>query len=291
MDWKKIPSLLALRAFEAAARHRSFTIAATELNVTQAAIAQHVRALERQLGEVLVIRDGRGIDITPAGRELAEKLFNGFTLIAEAIDDLTHQTEKRPLTIATTPGFATHWLIPRMGEFWTKHPEIQVSITPGLDTVDLRKDGFDLAIRYGTGNWPGLDSELLTDGQFWVVGQPELLAGREDTCLSDTLELPWLFDKAMLERRALVESEGIDLDTVNVKLLATNTLVISAAKAGLGIAIQSKALVENDVARGELLKICQLNHAEYGYYLASIPERDRPAIRKFKTWLRNQVKT
>ncbi|WP_281954204.1 LysR family transcriptional regulator [Pseudophaeobacter arcticus] len=291
MDWKKIPSLPALRAFEAAARHRSFTRAASELNVTQAAIAQHVRALERQLGEVLVIRDGRGIDITSTGRDLAEQLFDGFNIIAQAIDDLLRHTEERPLAIATTPGFATNWLMPRMGGFWAKHPEINVSITPGLDTVDLRKDRFDLAIRYGTGDWPGLNCELLTDGQFWVVGQPELLKARADTCLSDIVELPWLFDEAMLERRSLVESEGIDFETVNVKLLATNTLVISAVKAGMGIAIQSKSLVEDDVARGELRKICQLHQPEYGYYLASIPERDRPAIRKFRAWLRSQVKT
>ncbi len=291
MNWKDIPSLLALRAFESAARHRSFTMAATELNVTQAAIAQHVRVLERQFGEVLVVRAGRGIDITPAGRDLADKLFQGFDTIAEAVADLARTTEERPLSIATTPGFATHWLMPRMGDFWAKHPEINVSITPGLDAVDLRKDGFDIAIRYGTGDWPGLQSELLSDGQFWVVGQPALLQGRQDSCLSDTVGLPWLFDQAMHEQRALVESEGIDFQAADVRFLATNTLVISAAKAGMGIAIQSKSLVQDEVARGELVKICQLHHPKFGYYLVSIPEHDRPAIRKFKTWLRRQAKT
>ncbi|MEL7114597.1 MAG: LysR substrate-binding domain-containing protein, partial [Pseudomonadota bacterium] len=242
MDWKKIPSLQALRAFEAAARTRSFTAAAAELNVTQAAVSQHVRALERQLGEVLVVRDGRGIDVSPTGRALADELFKGFSTIETAVATLLQKAQERPLAIATTPGFAAHWLMPRMGGFWATHPEINVSITPGPDTVDLRKDGFDLAIRYGRGGWPGVESELLTDGQFWVVGHPSLLDGRRDSCLANVADLPWLFDDAMHERRALVEREGIDLEQVDLKFLATNTLVVSAVKAGLGVAIQSKSL-------------------------------------------------
>lgn len=288
MNWSKIPSLLALRAFEAAARHRSFTKAAAELNVTQAAVAQHVRTLERELGEVLTARDGRGIEITATGRQLANALFDGFSTIEDAIDAIMAQTEARPLALSTTPGFATNWLMPRMGGFWAKHPEINVSITPNLEAVDLRKDRYDLAIRYGRGSWLGVESELLTDGQFWVVGPPTLLEGRRDTCLSDAADLPWVLDDAMHERQALAENEGVDFDTLDIKVMRPNTLVISAVKAGLGLTIQSKSLVEDDVKRGELQKICQLHHPEYGYHLISIPERERPAIKAFRSWIRTQ---
>lgn len=290
MDWKKIPSLLALRAFEAAARRGSFTQAATDLNVTQAAIAQHVRALERELGETLVVKEGRGIAITPNGRTLADGLFEGFQKIEDSVDTLLSHTEARPLSITTTPGFAAHWLMPRIGSFWAQYPEINVSITPSLGNSDLRKDGFDLGIRYGTGTWPGLHSELLTDGQFWVVGAPELLAGRQDACLADTVGLTWFFEEFMLERRGLVEAEGVNLEEATVKLLSTNAMVISAIRAGMGIGIQAKSLVEDDVAKGDLVKICQIHHPKFGYYVVSIPESSKTATRKFTAWLKEQAR-
>lgn len=285
MNWSKIPSLLALRAFEAAARHRSFTKAAAELNVTQAAVAQHVRALERELGEVLTARDGRGIEITATGHRLAKALFDGFSTIEDAIDTIAAQTEARPLALSTTPAFATNWLMPRIGAFWAKHPEINVAITPNLETVDLRKDAYDLAIRYGRGSWPGVESELLTDGQFWVVGHPKLLEGRVATCLSDAVDLPWVLDDAMHERQALAESEGVDFNKLDTKVMRPNTLVLSAVKVGLGLTIQSKSLVEDDVRRGELQKICQLHHPEYGYYLLSICLRILPTSTSATAWL------
>lgn len=288
MDWKKIPSLSALRAFEAAARHKSFTKAANELNVTQAAVAQHVRALERELNTILVLRKGRGIEITEGGLDFARELTNSFRRIADSIENFEVASNNRPISVATTPGFASNWLMPRMGLFWSEHPNIQVSIAPSVEAVDLRHDGYDLAIRYGDGDWPGLDVELLTDGQFWVVAHPDLLSGRAGTCLSDVSDFPWFFEENMLERQRLIEQEGVDFDDVSIKLLLTNTLVLSAVRAGLGVGIQSKSLIESDVERGALSKICALKHPDFGYYLLSLPDRIRPGLKEFKRWLKSQ---
>lgn len=289
MDWRRIPSLSALRAFEAAARRGSFTQAARELNVTQAAVAQHVRALEKDFGLGLVTRSGRGIEVTQRGKDLALQLGDAFGAISDAVDDLRSEQDQRPLTVATTPGFAANWLMPRMGSFWTQHPDVQVNIAPSLEAVDLGRDGHDIAIRYGNGNWPGLEVELLTNGDFWVVAHPDLLEGRSGTCLSDVADFPWIFEENMLERKRLLEAEGVDFSDVSIKLLATNTLVLSAVTSGFGVAIQSRSLVEGDVARGALCKICELNHKEFGYHILTLPHSEKRGLKEFKKWLREQV--
>jgi len=181
MDWRNIPSLSALRAFEAAARCQSFSQAARELNVTHAAIAQHVRALEAEFSESLIRRQGRGIATTPAGQALAEQLRAGFSVIAEGIQELRDQSPDRPLNIAVTPAFATNWLMPRIGEFWALHPDIALNINPSTKLVDLKGDGFDLAIRFGKGAWPGTSPEILTEGSFLVVAHPKLIGDRNPT--------------------------------------------------------------------------------------------------------------
>ena len=142
----KLPSLSALRAFEAAARHQSLSAAARELNVTHAAIAQHVRQLEAELSEPLLYRAGRGVAPTEAGQQLARQLGEGFALIAEGVDTLRQQTAARPLAVSLTPSFAINWLMPRMGGFWQAHPDVMVSLTPNTALVDLRREGFDMAI-------------------------------------------------------------------------------------------------------------------------------------------------
>ncbi len=286
MDWNKIPSLSALRAFEAAARCQSFSKAARELNVTHAAIAQHVRRLEAEFNESLLFRQGRGLALTPTGSDLADGLRSGFGEIATAVENLRSQNEKRPLNITATPAFAANWLMPRMGEFWSLHPGVSININPSYELVDMARDGFDLAFRFGEGDWPGLNVEQFSSGDYWVVVLPKLIAGREVTCLSDVADLPWLLEEHMMERRAIVEREGIDFTKVDVTLLNTNSLVISATLAGLGITVQPKSLVETEIASGKLQKICEINQPGLGYYMVTVPGREPRGLRLFQSWLR-----
>lgn len=289
MDWTRVPSLAALRAFESAARCQSFSKAARELNVTHAAVAHHVRGLEAEFSESLIIRQGRGVAVTAAGLQLAESLQAGFSTIASGVERLRSQSENRSLNITVTPAFAANWLMPRIGEFWAKHPEISLTINPSIGLTDLRKDGFDLAIRYGDGGWPNVKSELLTDGDFWVVAHPDLVKGRTVRCLQDVVGLPWLMESHMMERKAIVEREGIDFEQIDLTLLNTNGLVLSAVAAGLGISVQPKSIVERDVQARELVKICELNQENLGYYMVMLPDRDPKGLRAFRSWLRTKA--
>lgn len=288
MDWTGIPSLAALRAFEACARHQSFSKAAAELNVTHAAISQHVRSLEAEFSQSLIERQGRGLALTPSGRALAESLLEGFSTIADGVSDLKSETQNRPLNISLTPAFATSWLMPRIGDFWAKHPEISLNINPNIQLVDLRRDGFDLAIRYGTGDWPGLTSELLTGGDYWVAAHPDLLKGRKAKCLEDVFDLPWLLDTNMEERRAILQLNGICFEPKNPTMLNTNSMVLSAAAAGLGVILQPKTLIEREIASGELIKICSLKQENKGYHIATQTNRTRKDLMIFIKWLRSQ---
>ncbi|SFJ31328.1 LysR family transcriptional regulator [Jannaschia pohangensis] len=289
MNWKDVPPLAALRAFEAAARHRSLSEAASELNVTHAAIGQHVRKLEALLSQSLVVRQGRGIAVTPTGLQLADALTDGFGTIAEAVAALRNDAETRPLVLSVTPAFATNWLMPRIGDFWTRHPDIPLNISPSIDILDLRRDGIDMAIRHGAGQWPGLDVELLTDGQYWVVAHPRLMAGRTANCLQDVADLPWLLEHYMMERRAMIEQEGIDLEQVRIQLMATNWMVLSAAQAGHGLTVQPKSLVDRQVEAGDFVKICELSSGPLAYYIVTQPDQVSPRLRKLRRWLHEQA--
>lgn len=291
MDWSRIPSLSALRAFEAAARLGSFSQAAAELNVTHAAIAQHVRALEDRFSESLMTRQGRGMALTPAGLEFSAALRDGFTRIADAVDALEQATGDRPLNISMTPSFAANWLIPKLGSFWAQHPEITVNLNPGYALVDLANDGFDMAIRFGNGDWPGVASEPLTHGHFVVVARPDLVAGRKIDSVSAAAHLTWLWERMLLEHQALVEAEGLDIAQTRRTVFENNELVLSATREGLGCSVQARVLVERDIASGALKQICALRHTGLGYYLVTRPGRETPALKVFKTWLRRQVAT
>lgn len=285
MQWSDIPSLSALRALEATIRNQSFSKAARELNVTHAAIAQHVRALEAEFSQSLVLRQGRGVVGTELGQRLAAGLNDGFSTIGSAVDDLRRTVEERPLNVTLTPVFASNWLMPRMGEFWSKHPDISVNLNPSNRLVDLREDGFDLAIRHGRGDWPGMEAKLLTGVDYWAVGAPKLLGNKPMDCLSDLIDLPWLIEEHMLELRRVIALSGVDLDTVELKVLSTNSLVISGVKAGLGVTVQPRSLVEDDVKRGELQKVCALEHSELGYFTVVLPGRSPRGLREFMKWL------
>ncbi|WP_371168761.1 LysR family transcriptional regulator [Aliiroseovarius sp. 2305UL8-7] len=289
MDWKGIPSLAALRAFEVAARHQSFSKAARELNVTHAAIGQHVRSLETFFSETLIVRQGRGIALTEVGRQLSGCLNAGFTTIAEGVEEVMSRGRQRPLQISVTPAFASNWLMPRIGEFWAKHPGVSLNINPSMELIDLRKDGFDLAIRYGDGDWPNVTSELLTDGDFLVVAPPKLVDGRIVRTLADLQDLPWLIEEHMMERRKIIEREGLCLDSVDLTILQTNALVLSATLSGLGVTVQPKSLVEREIAAGALVRLFELNQSDLGYFIVTVPDRLSPSALVFISWLRKKA--
>jgi DNA-binding transcriptional LysR family regulator len=285
MDWRDIPSLSALRGFEAAARLRSLSGAARELNVTHAAVAQHVRALEERFGCKLLERDGRGMKPTRDGAALAAGLSEGFAIIAAAVRDLS-RGEDRPLRVALTPSFAENWLMPVIGGFWSAHPEIRLELIPAYELVDLRADGIDLAIRYGRGGWPGTDPTPLVGAGHVVVATPDYTGAR---CVDDLAELSdchWLLEKHRAEEQLWARDLGLDLSTVRLSEFDTNTMLLQAVRAGAGVSIVPRAIVARDLAEGRLVALCEALETGLAYHMIRRPGNMSKQLKTFVSWLR-----
>ena len=284
MDWKRLPSLAALRAFEAAARTGSLSRAGAELNVTHAAISQHVRAIEREVGAPLLDRGPRGVSPTPAGAALAEGLGEGFGRLLTAVEAARRSTGERPLRIATTPTLAETWLMPRLGGFWAAHPGVQTALLPGSKVADLAAGEADLAIRHGRGDWPGLEAERLLPGDMLVVASPALAC--EDP---DPMRCCWYLEAYHSEQRAWAEAHGlIDAGTC-LHLEATNALTLAAVRAGHGLSAQTLPNVAEEVAAGRLVALRRLERPGWGYFLVRAPGPAHPAADAFARWLRAEA--
>lgn len=288
MNWLDMPSLAALRGFEAAVRAGSFSAAARELNVTHAAVAQHVRSLEAHLGMSLLVRRGRQMVPTDAGARLALDLQDGFTQIINGVARLNADSETRPLSITCTPNFAENWLMPRLIAFWATHPDVRLSITPSNDVVDLRRDGYDVAIRYGSGGWSGTDSDFLVKGDYVAVVHRSLLGDRRPTCLSDLTDVPWFFCQSLPVYRAWAMKSGLDPSKIKEHELSTMSMVSAAVKAGAGASVMIKAMVEDDIAAGTLIVIEQSAQPGLGYHVVTAKGVLTPRVNTFRKWLISQ---
>ncbi|MBS9717682.1 LysR family transcriptional regulator [Pseudohalocynthiibacter aestuariivivens] len=286
MDWRNIPSLAALRAFESAARLKNFSAAARELNVTHAAIAQHVRGLEARFSQSLIERHGRLMEPTEAGRRLADTLSDGFGTIEAGIKDLISDATTRPLTISTTPSFAENWLMPRLGAFWADRPGLEISIVPTTKVLDLKRGQIDFAIRYGGGNWPGHKAERLTQSTYVIACSPKFAEKIEFGGPSDLSKHVWLIEQGHPEQRLWAEAHGINLNQSQITTFATNTLVLSATRQGYGLSIQAYALVESDLKNGTLVSVFQEDSGELGYYIVTRENHMHPSLAPFIDWLR-----
>src|ERR687897_1801794 len=190
---RRLPPLNALKAFEAAARHESFTRAAEELFVTQGAVSHQVKALETELGLKLFTRERQRLIITEQGREYLAVLRDAFDRIALGTERLKQRQTSGVLTVSTSPDFAAKWLVNRLGHFSEAHPEIDLRVSATMHHVDFAREEVDLAVRHGDGNWAGLDVVRLCSEQLFAVCSPKLLAGRrriKDP--SDVLRFPLL---------------------------------------------------------------------------------------------------
>ena len=287
MQWKDMPPLAALRAFEAASRNLSFSGAARDLNVTHAAVAQQVRALEAHLGLSLIFRDGRGLALTVAGTDLASGLRDGFGTIEAALAALARDRISQPLRVTMTPNFATQWLMPRLGGFWAKHPDIPLSLHPDLRPLDLRRERMDLAIRSGQGDWPGLDAEQLLSKRYIVVGAPSLLAGRATLSLAEMAAMPWLISEDWPEQRTWIRSIGLPTETFKELRFPNGELSFPAARQGYGLMLETHALLGDDLKAGRLCAVHTVDAPAVGYHLVTLPGPQRPDLRLFIRWLKS----
>lgn len=289
IDWRSFPSLTALRAFEVAARLQSFSLAARVLNVTHAAVAQQVRGLEDHLGRELIYREGRGLALTTEGARLAQALAEGFRTIAVGLAELKATGPGAPLAVTLTPAFAAQWLMPRLKGFWQEHPEVPLSLHPEKRLVDLRRDGIDIGIRFGSGNWPGLDVEFLTAAQYAIVAAPSLLRGRKNLSKAELSAMPWVIEQDWPEALTWLRSFGLQPDAMNITFIPTEELALSAARQGYGLHVDAGALLEQDVDLGVLEIVGQVRDDSLAYYMVTRPGPKRPELKTFMKWLKAAV--
>jgi LysR family glycine cleavage system transcriptional activator len=286
-DWRTLPSLTALRAFAATAELRNFSQAARVLNVTHAAVAQQVRALEETLGRPLVQREGRGVGLTADGEQLAQALGEGFGAIERGLDALRAGEADRPVRITLTATFAAQWLMPRLKDFWERQPDIGLSLHPDSKVVDLHRERMDVGIRYGNGDWPGVEATYLTSARMVIAGAPSLIGAR-DLTLQDMAGMEWILSRTWPEQDAFLRQIGLDPDKLSRTDISSEELAIAAARQGLGLVIESVALIETDVAEGRLRIVHESREKLPAYFIVTLPGPKRAAARAFLKWLTAQ---
>ena len=286
-----LPSLSGLRAFEAAARHMSFTLAAAELNVTQTAISHQIRRLEEQLGIALFIRRNRGLQLTPQAEDYLPSIRNAFEELRRATERLRRPAHDAVLTVSTTASLATKWLVSRVAGFQDANPTIEVRLTTSAHLVDFRRDDVDMAVRYGRGHWPELRADWLMAEQLFPVCSPALLAGDRPLRHPKDLEHHTLLH-TMVSRedwQLWLTASGLPLSIAARRGLMFDQgfMAVQAAIEGLGVALGRTHLVESDIRTGRLVAPFDMVLPEdAGYYIVS-PETttDLPKIRLFREWL------
>ena len=285
INWRDLPPLSALRAFAAVAELGGFSQAARALNVTHAAVAQQVRALEALLDTPLVARDGRGMALTAEGQQLAQALADGFGTIASGIAALRAGGSDRPVRITLTASFASQWLMPRLKDFWDMHPDIALSLHPDARVSDLRRDGMDLGIRYGNGDWPGVSARFLAPARMAIAAAPDLLDGRESLSTAEMQEMEWILARDWPEQENYLRSLGLDPRTLSRTDFVNEELSLAAARQGLGLVVESLALMEDDLEEGRLILLHDSKDRLPAYFIVTSPGPQRAATRAFLKWL------
>ncbi|MEQ9500623.1 MAG: transcriptional regulator GcvA [Deltaproteobacteria bacterium] len=294
----KLPSLSALRAFEAAARHLSFTRAAEELCVTQAAVSHQVRALEEELGHALFNRHPRRVSLTEEGRILSQAASSAFSEIAHGVEAMAQAGHTGAVNVSVSPSLAVKWLLPRLDDFRDSHPEIDVRISANDRLIDPVREGVDLCIRYGPGNYPGLETTLLMKDQVYPVCSPALK--RELGSPADLSEVVLLQDEMMIEDdsrpdwKKWFEAAGVEDPCKGETIRFSHAvMMIDAALAGQGVALGRSTLVADDLEQGRLVRPFEPFFESAFAYWVAVPKGAvlGPKITAFREWLLAQAGT
>jgi LysR family transcriptional regulator, glycine cleavage system transcriptional activator len=284
---RRLPSLNALKAFEASARHESFTSAAAELFVTQGAVSQQVKALEDELGLRLFSREGRMVKLTEAGRGYLEVVRDAFDRLASGTERLLQRQSSGVLNISTSPNFAAKWLVHRLGRFSEAHPEIELRISASMQHVDFARDETDVAVAHG--DWPGMSVTRLCKEEIFPVCAPQLLRGRRGLKVPcDLAHHPLLHvnDHSLWQR--WLEHHGVTVVDGGVDRHA-RLVEEGPARAvqGQGVAMARTALAAWDLLGGRLARpFREAMDAPFAMWIVS-PKvtAELPKIAIFRDWL------
>jgi LysR family glycine cleavage system transcriptional activator len=287
---RKLPPLNWLKAFEAAGRNLNFTRAAEELGVTQAAISQHVKALEAFLGVTLFRRGHQKLILTEAGMSYLPKLSGAFDLVAAGTSEVLAHGGDNGLTVRVPSSFSIKWLIPRLEKFHASYPDIDIRLTSLVQEANFMSDNVDLEIRNGIGDWPGLDVALLLPEETYPVCSPDLFPDP-----SRKRDHNDLLETTLLDVPGYTEGWEVWLDRVGARPFSDyasisfdqSIMAIQAAVSGMGVMLGRSSLVADEIEAGRLISpFGPVLKASSAYYVICPPEfTARPRVREFRDWL------
>ncbi|WP_299878951.1 transcriptional regulator GcvA [uncultured Cocleimonas sp.] len=300
---RRLPPLNSIRAFEATARHLSFSKAAEELNVTPGAVSQQVKVLEDYLNLKLFKRKNRMILLTDEAQVCLPLLTEGLDKLAQSIDMIREQSNDKPLTITASPTFTSRWLMPRLTNFQQKFPDIDVRIDASNDLADLVNDDIDVGIRFGTGEYPGLEADYLFSQNVIPVCNPELLKGQKKLETPEDLKNHTLLhahgdyffiDKTHVDWEMWFATVGIkEIDARRGLHFSQHNLLVEAAIRSQGIALVGDVVVNEELKTGQLVKLFEDTDIplKFSYYLIySHAKSNLTRIKVFRQWLLDEVK-
>ena len=295
-----MPPLNALKAFESAGRHMSFTEAAKELHVTPAAISHQIKTLESYLGVKLFHRKNRSLELTTAGQACLPGLRKGFDNLGAAIERIQSTATAEPLLISAPPIFGAKWLVPRIAEFSVAHPEVQIRIDPLQKISELEGPETDVAVRFGRGRYPGLRAQRLMSQKVFPVCSPALLRGKHP--LMSPADLRWHtlihFDPTFYDpdwpqwEKWLRAARVTDIDASIGPHFSSPNFTIQAVLEGQGVALAVSLMADELVAQGQLIRLFDVNYpGNYGYYgVVSEEKVEEPRVNAFWEWLISEAK-
>jgi LysR family glycine cleavage system transcriptional activator len=290
---RNLPPLTAIKAFEAAARHGSVKLAANELHVTAAAVSLQVKQLEEWLGLPLFDRVGTGLALTPKGRSYCEQLTKALGILASATEQVRGHSRAGTLRITVLPSFAHGWLLPRLARFQDSHADIDLVIDTDSVSQNLMGKKFDLAIRSGTGRWPGMQADLIAGESFAPMCSPDLIDGTPPLAAPDDLRHHRLIHSTPRDGwQRWLEQEGVEgIDTGKGLTLNDSSLGLQLAMEGQGVVMGRTFLAAGLLESGKLVRPFEATLVnDFSYWLVyPTASSALPRIQAFREWLLSEV--
>lgn len=288
---KHFPSLRAVHVFVIAAQLGSFTAASRKLNVTQGAVSRLIQDLEKQLSVKLFNRSGPNLSLTSDGQKFAQTTGRAIELIEEAVETIHSQQDKNYVTLSMLPSVATNWFAPRLGRFVDEHPEIDVRICASRRLVDFHAEDIDAAIRYGKGDWPGYDAELLATEKIFPICTPAYAKKLKLKTPSDLMRATLLHADLTDDWELWFQKAGVlNQDIPDGPKLGDDAAIKQAVCDGYGVSLGRSILIADDLKTGRLIAPFPIElTASFSYWLVTLEGKSSSeSIDKISAWIKNE---
>jgi len=289
---RDLPSLNAVRIFESAARHLNFSRAADELSVTQGAVSRQIKVLEEQLGLPLFERAGPKLSLTSAGEYYQGKVSEALTLLRRGTAELRQTTASPRLTVSVLPTFATKLLVPRIGDFERRNPQVSLRLAASYKLIDFATElDIDVAIRLGRGNWPGVHATRLTASHVFPVCNPSV--ARKLRQPLDILRQRRLVDNSIYDEWGRwFKAVGANDEPGDTRQIDDDNMLLQAAIEGHGVMLARAIIAQDDLDAGRLVRPFDVSVlSSFQYYFVCLPERlEEPDMQAFYVWIRQALR-